>query len=140
MEQTSRGNNQPSVDSIDNLAKYYQLSLYIHPAARRREPCSGELTNNDYHVAEAELRSVYVMFIMPLIDAEISGDSFIDHDLFQQLNDIMVVTTRELDKFGGHLRQFIVDDKGKYKTSHHESLFNVQIFINYKLCFVIFIL
>ena len=63
--------------------------------------------------AEAELRPVYVMFInMPLINARLSGDSNDNEKLTELLNDIFLVTVRELERFKGHLRQFIVDDKG----------------------------
>ena len=33
-------------------------------------------------------------------------------NLLLRLNDIMTVTNHELDNFGGHMRQYIVDDKG----------------------------
>mmetsp|Transcript_39310 Transcript_39310/g.45880 ORF Transcript_39310/g.45880 Transcript_39310/m.45880 type:complete len:1642 (-) Transcript_39310:798-5723(-) len=68
-------------------------------------------------VAEAELRNVYTIFITPVISSQLHFSSRVEdvqHNsrLLQRLNDIMVVTTRELDNFGGHLRQYIVDDKG----------------------------
>ena len=91
------------------------MSLYVHPVVvndddentlHKRE------TDQERHQAEAELRNVYVMFIMPLIEPKLTGDNEKDQKLFKLLNDIMNVTTRELDRLQGHLRQFIVDDKG----------------------------
>lgn len=66
------------------------------------------------HQAEAELRSVFVIFIMPKMEAKVTGNKKADEDLFLLLNKVMHVTTRELDRFKGHLRQFIVDDKGSF--------------------------
>ena len=61
---------------------------------------------------EAELRNVYVMFINPLISVTVTGERAIDQATFKRLNNILNITTRELNRFSGHLRQFIVDDKG----------------------------
>ena len=69
-------------------------------------------TAQQRHRAEAELRSVFTMFIMPIIDAKLSGNNETDAELLNTLNDLMNVVTTQLDHFGGHLRQFIVDDKG----------------------------
>jgi hypothetical protein len=62
---------------------------------------------------EAELRTVCVLFITPMMPTHVTGDE--DHDslLFSLLNDVLNVTTRELSRFQGHLRQYIVDDKGE---------------------------
>jgi hypothetical protein len=38
-------------------------------------------------------------------------DSHMIHDALSH-SDIMHVVSRELDRYSGHLRQFIVDDKG----------------------------
>ena len=93
-----------------------QLSLYAHPVVRGDELAKAEGGNAsqsaERHRADAELRSVYVMFILPLISAQISGDPQKDEELFIKLSEIMRVTTRVLYDFNGHLRQFIVDDKG----------------------------
>lgn len=62
--------------------------------------------------AEAELRSVYVMFIMPIIESKLTGKRDSDEQYFTLLNAIMNVVMRELNRYKGHLRQFIVDDKG----------------------------
>jgi hypothetical protein len=52
------------------------------------------------------------MFINVNIDPKISGVDAIDTVLFNKLQRVMQVTCRELHKFSGQLRQFIVDDKG----------------------------
>jgi hypothetical protein len=54
----------------------------------------------------------------------------VDIELFKMLNDIMHVVSRELDRYSGHLRQYIVDDKVRLsglnlvtlrKSAHHSS-------------------
>ena len=62
--------------------------------------------------AEAELRSVFVIFVMPKIKSKLTGNKDKDEKLIVLLNSIMCVVMRELDRYKGHLRQFIVDDKG----------------------------
>ncbi len=63
--------------------------------------------------SEAELRSVYTIFIKALVQADLSSDTEKNQQTFMQLNDIFEEVTSILDRFNGHLRQFIVDDKGK---------------------------
>ncbi len=63
--------------------------------------------------SEAELRSVLTIFIMPKIEAKLTGNPKENRTLFHLLNDIMNVVTSILDNHRGHLRQYIVDDKGK---------------------------
>lgn len=100
-----------------------QMALYVHPVIRADELAlsaairAGKIsqpseTLESRHRAEAELRSVYTMFISPQIKPRITGMHLVDEKLFKKLNDIMYVTSRELDRYSGHLRQFIVDDKG----------------------------
>jgi class 3 adenylate cyclase len=100
-----------------------QMALYVHPVIRADELAlsamiqAGKITQptetlESRHRAEAELRSVYTMFISPLISARITGMELVDEGLFKKMNDIFTVTSRELDRYSGHLRQFIVDDKG----------------------------
>jgi len=101
-----------------------QIALYVHPIV-----VQNETSNNSFNMyssiaeerpsaeaeryrAEAELRSVYTMFIMPLISTERTDDTEANMKLFQLLNDIMNLVTDTLETFMGHLRQFIVDDKG----------------------------
>ncbi|KAL3763332.1 hypothetical protein ACHAW5_010999 [Stephanodiscus triporus] len=93
------------------------LSLYVHPVVandnNESAPISLKLGSyRERHVTEAELRTVYTCFISPLIDHKLTGDEVIDKKLFNLLNDIMIVTQRELNKMQGHLRQFMLDDKG----------------------------
>ena len=100
-----------------------QMALYVHPVIRADELAlsaaiqAGKIsqpteTLESRHRAEAELRSVYTMFISPIITPRITGRKEVDEELYNVLADIMWVTSRELDRYSGHLRQFIVDDKG----------------------------
>lgn len=102
-----------------------QMALYVHPVIRVDELAlsaaiqAGKIsqpteTLESRHRAEAELRSVYTMFITPIITPRITGRKRVDEDLYAKLGDIMHVTSRELDRYSGHLRQFIVDDKGLF--------------------------
>jgi len=92
------------------------ISLYVHPVVvnddNERATPMRRRSNQERHLAEAELRNVYTCFITPLIDYKLSGDKGKDEKLFSLLNNIMNLTTRELDRMQGHLRQFILDDKG----------------------------
>lgn len=103
---------------LETLKQYRKLiSLYAHPvvvnndASQSRNPTT-KSSAQERHREEAELRSVYVMFIAPLISTRLSGNEDVDRYLFKLLNNIINLTTRELNRFNGHLRQFIVDDKG----------------------------
>lgn len=93
------------------------VSLYVHPVVvdddEEQFGTPKPKTARERIHAEAELREVYVLFITPLIDTNLTGNDFKDQQLIDLLNDIFLVTIRELDYFKGHLRQFIVDDKGK---------------------------
>jgi hypothetical protein len=102
---------------------HLQMALYVHPVIRAEELAlsaaiqAGKIsqpteTLESRHRAEAELRSVYTMFIKPIVLPRVTGVRGIDEELFKTLGDIMHVTSRELDRYSGHLRQFIVDDKG----------------------------
>jgi len=97
-----------SMDLAPNIMKslHNQLSLYVHPATRLSH------NHNLDAIADAEIRSVYTVFIKPNIQPIIKGNTSEDVKLFSLLNDIMGVTCEVLNKFKGHLRQFIVDDKG----------------------------
>lgn len=105
------------------LRLHLQMALYVHPVIRGDELAlssaiqSGKIsqpteTVESRHRAEAELRSVFTIFIKVIMSAKVTGVSDIDQDLFQKLGDVMHVVSRELDRYSGHLRQFIVDDKG----------------------------
>jgi class 3 adenylate cyclase len=102
------------------LERFLQkIGLYVHSVVVDEEKSQdtqhhrrNSLTAQERHRAEAELRNVYTMFIMPLITAKLSGESRKDQELFHVLNNILMVVNRELTRYSGHLRQFIVDDKG----------------------------
>ena len=64
--------------------------------------------------AEAELRSVYVMFMKALIPVKVTGDDDKDKKLFETLQRIMTIALREIKTYNGRIRQFIVDDKGEF--------------------------
>jgi len=96
------------------------LSFYVHPVVAADEmtrPPNHACTANikviqERHRAEAELRSVYTLFIHPIITAELTNDPRKDREMFKLLDDILNLVTTIIDSFKGHLRQFIVDDKG----------------------------
>jgi len=104
----------------ESLKKYRRLiSLYCHPvvvsndvAASHDFKISGQRKGDTCKRDDAELRSVYVMFIKPLVDLSLTGNSEMDRSYFDLVNDIMNLITRELNHHVGHLRQCIVDDKG----------------------------
>lgn len=94
-----------------------RMALYVHPVVVNDESAAkiypGDRNRaQERHRSEAELRDVYTVFIMPMITARLTGDDEEDCDVLVLLNDIMLIMTRELARFKGHLRQFIVDDKG----------------------------
>lgn len=100
-----------------------QMALYVHPVIRGDELAlsaaiqAGKIsqptaTLESRHRAEAELRSVYTVFIKAIISHRLTGIREEDSQFYKRLADIMHVTSRELDRYSGHLRQFIVDDKG----------------------------
>ena len=99
-----------------------QMALYVHPVVRGDELAISKGATKmpkldapqNRHLAEAELRSVYTMFIKALVSPKLSGSERTDSALFKALGEIMHVTSRELDRYSGQLRQFIVDDKGLF--------------------------
>ncbi len=105
--------------SLKHLQKL--VSLYVHPVV-----ASDEMTNvkaykdvgadaiQERHRSEAELRSVYTLFIKPLLQLRLSNDVN-NRQIFEVLNEIFTVVNSVLNALKGHLRQFIVDDKGKLK-------------------------
>jgi len=52
---------------------------------------------------------------MPKIAVKLTDDDKLNEKAFRQLDGIMNVVTDVLDSFKGHLRQYIVDDKGKFR-------------------------
>lgn len=98
------------------LTCYRQLiSLYVHPVSVANGGANDVLrtASTQRQPEEAELRNVCVLFIMPMISTKVSGNDEDDLPLFSLLNAALNVTTRELGRFHGHLRQYIVDDKGE---------------------------
>ena len=103
---------------------HQQLSSYVHQVVRGEELNSssrrgGDLQNHKaidpYKILrdQAEIRPVYTMFIKAIISSKVcADDNGKNEQLYAKLQDIMNVTSRELRKYSGHLRQFIVDDKG----------------------------
>ncbi len=104
---------------VSQLKHLLQLiSLYVHPVVAKDESVVSNFLKlnssaQERMQAEAELRDVYTMFIMPLISSELKREDELNQTLFQRLNNILLITNRELENYGGHLRQFIVDDKGE---------------------------
>lgn len=105
-------------DMSDSKLEEYQnvLSLYVHSVV-----VDNDRLITDYHRArklqqrhseEAELRSVYTMFVNISDICIVGDDSDEDQKKVEAINNIMNLTTRTLDRFCGHLRQFIFDDKG----------------------------
>lgn len=94
------------------------LALYVHPVISRDEIANSNFhlnahyTSQDYHKAEAELRTIYTIFIMPQFNTKLTGNTKKDKIMFRLLNSTFLIVTRELEKYRGHLRQFIMDDKG----------------------------
>ena len=105
---------------FESLKEYRRLiSLYCHPvvvtndvAASHDFKISGARNGARCRREDAELRGVYVMFIKPMVDLQLTGCHTIDHDFINLVNQIMNLITRELNHHVGHLRQCIVDDKG----------------------------
>ena len=93
------------------------LSLYVHSVVLAHDHGATAMMNEKLvkkrHLEAAEIRTVYVMFIKPLVSAHLTGNVIADTRLLKLLNDIMNLVSGELARFSGHLRQFIVDDKGK---------------------------
>lgn len=106
---------------VDALIEYRRLmSLYVHPvmvsndvaAANNFKSSTRSGTDQELRREDAELRSVYIMFINPLVDLHLTGDTERDRVNLVLVNNIMGIVTRELNHHTGHLRQCIVDDKG----------------------------
>jgi len=100
------------------LKRLHQLiSLYAHHVVARGEftvPAALQIDSSPQERlrAEAELRDIYTIFIMPLISSGLKKKNKSNAALFHRLNDIFIVVNRELARYGGHLRQYIIDDKG----------------------------
>jgi hypothetical protein len=108
---------------VEDLRKYRRMmSLYVHPVVVDNDVAASDnfrstrmkRTAQERHREEAELRNVYVMFVNPKVDVRPSKNEKKDKHMYKVLNDIMNLSSRELARYSGHLRQFIVDDKGEF--------------------------
>lgn len=106
---------------LDSLSRLHsQVALYVHPVVRgevwgstaNAVSSDGKEDILQRHHTEAELRTVYTIFVKAMVIPELCGDATTDDKLFSTLRNMMHLTCRELDRFSGQLRQFIVDDKG----------------------------
>lgn len=101
---------------VSTLTEYRNLvSLYAHSVVVANDAVNQEAVPStaEYQSEVAELRTIFVMFINIQMTAVIHNNGASDNRLLKRLNNIFNLVTRELDRFSGHLRQFIVDDKGK---------------------------
>jgi len=107
----------------EDLRKYRRMmSLYVHPvvvdndlaAAANMKQIRRKIQKSvqERHREEAEIRNVYVMFVNPIVDTKVTKNEKANRRMFKTLNDIMNLSSREIKRYCGHLRQFIVDDKG----------------------------
>jgi hypothetical protein len=83
------------------------LSLYVHLVVVNNDNEHALVrlnlgSNQERHLTEAELRMVYTCFISPLVDYKLTKDEVIDQKLFSPMNDIMILTIRELNRVQGH--------------------------------------
>lgn len=106
-----------------DLRKYRRMmSLYVHPvvvdndfaaaANRKQIRRKIEKSEQERHREEAEIRNVYVMFVNPVVETKVTKNEKANREMFKTLNEIMNLASREIKRYCGHLRQFIVDDKG----------------------------
>jgi hypothetical protein len=122
---TEQGNTESMMDDADTKLRRYckrlsinslsrlhlQSALYVHPVVRGDllatfKVSEGEIKALHAKTENAELRSVYTMFIKVEVSSELNDQCVSD------LRRVMHVVSSELDRFSGQLRQFIKDDKG----------------------------
>ncbi len=121
-----RGSGRGSGISINNATRssllrhsgqgvdgWRRASTVSHSISRRTSVIS---TEQERLRSDAELRSVFTIFIMPKIEAKLTDDPEANRKTFKLLNDIMNIVTSILDHYKGHLRQYIVDDKGEFRV------------------------
>ena len=109
------------------LKRLHQLlSFYIHQVVTSNNTLIEGNTKNlirdgqatlQRHRAEAELRNVCTLFIMPLMKVDVSISSKKNESNIMLLNSILGLVSAILNRFQGHLRQFIVDDKGTFEST-----------------------
>ena len=126
---------------VAELKNYQKLmALYVHPvvAAIHMDTTSKIKTKTsaqERHREEAELRRVYIMFIHPLIEMSEDNDFAVE-----TLNEIMNLTSTQLERYCGHLRQMIVDDKGKSKSITFFHRLSITIGPRLTLMLILFLL
>jgi hypothetical protein len=108
---------------IETLKEYRRMmSLYVHPVVVDNDILAfsrmkkKNQSAQERHRQEAEIRNVYVMFVNPIIETQVTKDEKANREMYKVLNDIMNLSSREIERFSGHLRQFIVDDKGMCRS------------------------
>jgi class 3 adenylate cyclase len=108
---------------VEALRKYRRMmSLYVHPVVvdndlaadnfKAKKVKKADRGEQERHREEAEIRNVFTMFVNPKVETKITSSEAENVKIYNTLNDIMNLSTREIERFHGHLRQFIVDDKG----------------------------
>jgi hypothetical protein len=109
---------------VDALRKYRRMmSLYVHPVVvdndlaaadnfKTKKAKKVDKTAQERHREEAEIRNVFTMFVNPKVETKVTDNEAENQAMYETLNDIMNLSSREIERFKGHLRQFIVDDKG----------------------------
>lgn len=123
MNDVSRGvtKHVEGLDTQDLKSYQRMMSLYVHPVVVDNDLATAdngktikniEKSAQERHREEAEIRNVYVMFVNPQMETKITKNDKTNRELFKRLNDIMNLASGEIKRFCGHLRQFIVDDKG----------------------------
>ena len=105
-----------------DLKKYRRMmSLYVHPVVVDNDLAAADnlkrikkiqKSAQERHREEAEIRNVYVMFVNPILETKVTKNEKANREMYKTLNDIMNLSSREINRYCGHLRQFIVDDKG----------------------------
>jgi hypothetical protein len=109
------------MDLVDLECFHRILSFYIHPVVLSDEKTHlgkysatrDEQNARQRHRAEAELRCVFTMFLMPKIKIELTDNPEQNKKIYEQLHFIMNAVTTILNTYKGHLRQYMVDDKGE---------------------------
>jgi hypothetical protein len=123
---------------VEALRQYRRMmTLYVHPVVVDNDLAAVDnfksvkvkkvnRCEQERHREEAEIRNVYTIFVKPLVETRISDDEAINLKMYKTLNDIMNLSSQEIERFHGHLRQFIVDDKGRLSFQKNRFSTNVQ--------------
>jgi hypothetical protein len=82
-------------------------------SSRRSSVNSTHANNKNIKSRDAELREVFTAFIQPDVDTKKIMGNHTELETIELLNQLMLIINSEVCRFKGHLRQFVVDDKGK---------------------------